>query len=79
MKSIKFKELKFPLVIKTDSFISQWCCKCGSRHIWHFIVLRDKKEKDDEIYIDLFRDFKGEELRNFYKRAIKKLELKEKK
>jgi len=72
MKSIKFNEFEFPLHIKTDGFMSQWCCKCGARHIWHFIVIRDKNPDDDEIYIDMFRDFKAEELRRFYNKTIKK-------
>lgn len=79
MKKITFKDLEFPLTIKTDGFMSQWCCKCGARHIWHFIVLREKKEKNDEVYIDIFRDFKGEELRRFYDKEIKKPKAKENK
>jgi len=72
MNKIKFNEFDFPLYITTDSFMSQWCCKCGARHIWHFIVLRGKKPKDDEIYIDVFRDWKGEQLRRFYERHKKR-------
>lgn len=68
MKKIKFNEMKFPLYISSDGFLSQWCCKCGARHIWHFIVLRGKEENDDEIYIDMFRDWKGEELKKFYEK-----------
>jgi len=68
MKKIKFGELEFPLYIPTDGFLSQWCCKCGARHVWHFIVLRGKKEKNDEVYVNCFRDFKAEELRSFWKK-----------
>lgn len=71
MKEIKFPEWNSPLVIPTDGFMSQWCCKCGARHIWHFIVMRDKDERKDEIYVDCFRDAKGEALRKFYEKNKK--------
>ena len=71
LPKINFEEMKFPVYMPTEGFMSQWCCQCGLRHIWHFIVLRGKEEKDDEIYIDMFRDFKAERLRKFYEKSKK--------
>lgn len=68
---IKFGDDELPLYLKNNGFLSQWCCKCGSRHIWHFIILRGKTKEEDEIFLTSFRDEKAEELRRFYEREIK--------
>ena len=71
MKKIKFNEMDLPCNVPDTAFMSQWCCKCGTRHIWYFSVVRGKIPEEDEIYIDCFRDAKGEELRKFYERYKK--------
>lgn len=71
MRKIKFNEMEFPLTLETNSFLSQWCCKCGARHIWYFDVMRQKKPENDLVFIDMFRDWKGEELRRYYEKSKK--------
>lgn len=75
MKRIQFPQLPSPFFIANDGFISQWCCKCGNRHIWHFKIYRANKEegiKEDFIEISCFQDDKGTELRKFYEKQLLK-------
>lgn len=65
---VDFKELPPVIAIRTDGFVSQWCCDCGARHIWHFSVVRDKTPEDDIIVISCFGDESGTKLRKFYER-----------
>jgi hypothetical protein len=70
-KKIKFDFLDFPITLKDDDFLFQWCCDCGLRHFWHFIVVRGNKPEKDEIYINCVRDDVATDLRKFYEKAIK--------
>lgn len=67
-----FPDLPPVLQINNDGFLSQWCCKCGLRHIWHFHVVRGKRPEDDIIYISGFCDDTGTELRKFWERRKKR-------
>ena len=59
--------------IENHGFMSQWCCNCSNRHIWHFKIYRDKKNNDkDFIEISMFQDNKANQLRKFYERKIPK-------
>lgn len=66
--AMDFPELPPVVAIESDGFLSQWCCSCGARHIWHFHVVRGKKSEDDFIVISGFGDETGTNLRRFYKR-----------
>ena len=70
---INFNQLEFPIYIAGDGgFLSQWCCDCGSRHIWHFRVLKGDKSTDGSfIEIDLMGDKVGTKLRKFYEKITK--------
>jgi len=47
--------------------MSQWCCKCGNRHIWHFEIMpANKLNLEPFIKIDIFQDDKGTMLRKAY-------------
>jgi len=70
-KRFDFPELPAFMMIGNDGFFSQWCCKCGTRHIWHFHVVRGKKPEDDIVYISGFYDETATKLRKFYERHIK--------
>jgi len=71
MSKITFDDLEFPLALPSGGAIYQWCCKCGSRHIWTFEVMRGRSVKDDEIFITCHRDIKAEKLRRFYEKNKK--------
>ena len=67
MKKVKFPELENPILIANYGFLSQWCCKCGNRHIWHFKIHKgDKSTGGAFIEINFFQDDKGAELRDYY-------------
>lgn len=68
-KKIKFNQLEFPLYIAGDGtgFMSQWCCDCKNRHIWHFKIHKgDKKTGGAFIEINMMGDETGTKLRKFY-------------
>lgn len=73
MKNIKFNQIEFPVYITGDGngFMSQWCCGCGLRHIWHFKIHEgDKSTKGNFIEINMMADDTGTKLRKFYKKQI---------
>lgn len=56
-----------PCYIANNGFMSQWCCKCGNRHIWHFEIMpANKLNLEPFIKIDIFQDDKGTMLRKAY-------------
>lgn len=55
----------------SGGFFSQWCCKCGLRHIWHLEVIRGRKPEDDVIRVSGFCDETATKLRKFYEGHIK--------
>lgn len=63
---INFNQVDYDFELGNKGFMIQWCCKCHSRHIWHFNIIRGKKPKDDYIEISMVRDFGAEKLRKFY-------------
>lgn len=60
MAKIKFpreiREAPSVFEVKTGGFMTQWCCGCGLRHIWHFRIVRGKKSSDDQVEISLLCD-----------------------
>lgn len=58
--------------VYNNSFMFQWCCKCGSRHIWHFHIERGKKPKDDYVELCVGRDPVAEKLRKHYEKTDSK-------
>jgi len=66
MKKIKFNEFESPSFLYTNGFFSQWCCKCGNRHIWHFKIHRGDIEDEDCVELNMFQDNTGTKLRKFY-------------
>jgi len=58
--------------VYNNDFMFQWCCTCGSRHVWHFHIERGKTPKDDYVEICCGRDPVAEKLRKFYKKNAKK-------
>lgn len=71
MKKIQFPDMPNPMLIANGGFVSQWCCKCGNRHIWHFKIHEgDKGTGGEFIEAHIFQDDRGTELRKFYKDNI---------
>ena len=70
---LDFPELPPVVEIQTGGFLSQWCCRCGERHIWHFSVRRGKRPEDDSVFISGFPDQTGSYLRRFYARTKRKV------
>ena len=61
-----------PCYIADGGFVSQWCCKCGNRHILHFKIRKgDKSTGGNFIEIRWFQDEVGTKLRKFYKKHHK--------
>ena len=71
-KKIKFREMNQVEYVLNDGFFLQWCCKCHARHIWHFHIVRGKKQSEDFIVISGCEDVKAEELRKAYEKKVKK-------
>lgn len=72
---IKFSRLEFPIYVTGDGtgFLSQWCCSCGARHIWHFKIYKgDKTTGGPFIEINMMGDETGTQLRKFYERHLQK-------
>lgn len=65
---IKFGGMPDFVYIPHGGFMSHWCCKCKTRHIWHFYIVRGKKRKNDVVEITMMMDKKGTKLRKFYER-----------
>ncbi len=68
-KKINFNQIEFPIFIAGDGngFMSQWCCGCGLRHIWHFKIHKgDKKTGGAFIEINMMQDDMGTKLRKQY-------------
>ena len=57
--------------VENNGFMFQWCCKCKSRHIWHFHIVRGKESEDDYIEISCGRDTVAEKLRKFHEKYFK--------
>lgn len=69
MGKIKFPPMENPILIANNGWVSQWCCKCGNRHIWHFKIHKgDKSTGGAFIEASCFQDNKGTELRKFYEK-----------
>ena len=66
-EKIKFPQMPSRQFVANYGFLSQWCCKCGNRHIWHFRIYRKGKTgENDFIEINGFQDNVGTKLRKFY-------------
>lgn len=64
---INFNQMPSPVYVENDGFVSQWCCKCGNRHIMYLKICKgDKKTNGDFIKINWFQDDVGTKLRKFY-------------
>lgn len=73
-KKLEFKQIKLPIYLKNNSWYSQWCCKCGLRHIWNFKIHKgDKETEGDYIEINMWRDDMGTNLRKFYEKNTNKI------
>ena len=71
-KPIDFKQMDNPSFIADGGFVSQWCCKCGNRHILRLKIREgDKSTGGDFIEINWFQDNVGTKLRKFYKKHFK--------
>lgn len=56
----------FPLKVDSNFFLYQWCCDCGTRHIWYFSITDDGK-----IRVDLARDDMATKMRKELEKLIK--------
>ena len=73
MKKINFNQMPDPTYVANYGFVSQWCCKCGNRHILHFKIHKgDKSTGGEYIEVNWFQDNVGTKLRKFYEKRIKK-------
>jgi len=68
---IKFPPMPDFLYIQHGSFMSQWCCKCGNRHIWHFYIVRGNEREEDMVELTGFQDNIGTKLRKCYEKEQK--------
>ena len=59
--------------VADGGFISQWCCRCGNRHVLHFKIHKGNKSTSGAfIEINWFQDDVGTALRKFYEKNMKK-------
>lgn len=72
MKKIYFPPMPEVFYLQDGGFLSQWCCKCQNRHIWHVRVHRGKNKDEDFVEIRGFQDEKANELREYYMKSSKK-------
>lgn len=62
---INFPKMNKVEYFENNSFLFQWCCSCGLRHIWHFEIV--KIGKKEYIKISGTDDPLATKLRKFYK------------
>ena len=73
MKKAKIQKLvneptfDFPTSMNVPGVLYQWCCDCGLRHVWYFVMSDDNKT----LYIDVKRDDYATQLRKALKRIAK--------
>jgi len=66
---IKINQMPNPSYVNSGGFVSQWCCKCGNRHIMYFQIHKGGKETGGQfVEINWFQDDVGTKLRKFYEK-----------
>ena len=65
---MKFPEMKNPEYVWNDGFCFQWCCKCKALHVWHYHIVRGKKQEDDYVVISIAGYPKLSKLRKYYEK-----------
>jgi len=67
------KSMDSPTYVQDMGFVSQWCCKCGNRHIMFMRICKGNKATNgDYIEINWMQDDLGTKLRKYYEKKTAK-------